>query len=72
MTSQNNDSPKQPTEDDAKRYCPMNSKCRGDNQTPLFEFDHEVGNCQLDGEECHFKTCSLLKDILVAPPEGCP
>ena len=36
----------QPTVDDAKRYWPSNSKCRGDNQTPLFEFDYEcAGDC---------------------------
>ena len=52
---------KEATADDAKRYCPMNTKCRGDNQQSLFEFDYEVGNCRIDGEECHFKTCSTLK-----------
>jgi hypothetical protein len=55
---------REPTADDAKQYCPMNSKCRGDNQQPLFEFDYEVGNCKLDGEECHFKTCSTLEAMM--------
>jgi hypothetical protein len=53
-----------PTADDAKRYCPCNSKCRGDNQEALFEFDHEVGNCKLDGDKCHFATCGTLNQIV--------
>ena len=51
------------TMSDAKRYCPMNSKSRGDDQTALFE-DYNEGMCDLDHERCHFKTCSTLKKIM--------
>jgi hypothetical protein len=52
-----------PTMDDAKRYCPLNSKGRGDNQISLFE-DCDEGTCQDDHEKCHYLTCSILKNIM--------
>ncbi len=56
---------KEPTADDAKQYCPMNTKHRGsDDQQPLFEFDYDEGNCKLDGEKCHYKTCSTLIRVI--------
>lgn len=51
------------TMDDAKKYCPMNSKSRGDTQTALFE-DYNEGVCDLDHEKCHYKTCSILQETV--------
>lgn len=54
-----------PTHDDAERYCPMNSKCRGDNQTSLCNDDRfNEGTCKLDNERCQYATCSTLKRMM--------
>jgi hypothetical protein len=49
---------------DGKTFCPMNNKCRGDNQLALIE-DYDEGICDIDHEKCHFKTCSIFKNIKV-------
>jgi len=54
----------QPTIEDAKQYCPCNSKCRGDDQCPLCGDNFEEGACKLDGERCHPQSCSTLKQIV--------
>jgi hypothetical protein len=59
------------TSEDAKRYCPVNSKCRGDNQPSLCPDDYDVGTCKLDGEKCHFAACSILKKMMEYDGE-CP
>jgi hypothetical protein len=53
-----------PTFDDAKRYCPCNSKCRGDDQCPICGDDFEEGQCKLDNDRCHPESCSTLKMLL--------
>jgi hypothetical protein len=53
----------EPTMNDAKKYCPMNSKSRGDNQLSLVE-DYNEGLCDLDHERCQYKTCSILKETI--------
>jgi hypothetical protein len=55
------------TKEDAKRYCPSNSKCRGDDQTALLEDDYDEGMCTIDGERCQYSSCSILKNIMGAP-----
>ena len=55
------------TLEDAKRYCPMNSKSRGDNQIALVE-DFDSGICELDHERCHFTMCSILDGIMKVHP----
>jgi hypothetical protein len=53
-------------EHDPRRYCPLNSKARGDNQLTILDkdsFEHEIGNCKLDGEKCHHETCETFQRI---------
>jgi hypothetical protein len=59
------------TADDAKLYCPTNSKCRGDNQTSLCSDDFDEGMCEIDSERCHYATCLILKKMMEYSGE-CP
>ena len=55
-----------PTKEDAQRYCPVNSKGRGDNQMSLGndDYDFDEGVCKIDGDKCHFASCSILTKIM--------
>ena len=57
-----------PTLDDAKRYCPMNSKARGDNQMALCFYDYDEGLCHIDHERCQYQTCSTLAVLMRSEP----
>jgi len=53
-----------PTIEDARRYCPLNNKSRGDDQTPLFDDEYDDDICLSDHEQCNFATCSILKEVI--------
>lgn len=55
-------------EHDPRRFCPLNSKARGDNQLVILgqdEFEPDIGNCKIDGEKCHYETCETFQRTFV-------
>ncbi len=59
-------------EHDPRRYCPLNSKARGENQLVILdrdEFEPDIGNCKLDGEKCQHQTCETFQRIFVEKQE---